>query len=293
MSYERARTEPKSRAYRLNAARLATKEAKNTLRPIAPQSQFFVAANPAFSGTLLRTRLFDINRDDVDFCWPRGEMNNNDPLQHTAGIVLDCDAYETGPRGMPRHVRFCSNGTHASQYWNSKTGTTARFAGMLITSKSESDVYGPGNGQLSAMRDTPGGAGSMIQLQLMGTQNLRNFSQGDCKIGDMLMLALQPVNGGMPPVIDATRPTAYRFGYLPVPATLKHKLLSDPTYLQTRIKQDPILAYMMAQAKNAKADNPSVQAVEWYMPHVRAWTIGLCVHGAKSGDVGAVLLRPH
>lgn len=267
------------------------KTADFVMRPTAQQSVVTAKYAPLYSVTLNRLSIFNEHQFDPDFketSWAVGKETDNEAVQYTPAIILDDDARFPGPGGMTQHLRFCSNGTHVSQYWDFKLGTRARFAGMVMAGRTEKEVLGTNHGSHTAMNYPTSGIHSMLPLLIKGTINFRNLGPSDCSVGDTLMWAPVPINGGTPAFTDGHSTTAYRFAFLPVPPNLETLLLlDDENHLADQRRRDPIFDYICKKTNNAE------KAVQAYMRHVDRAIVGKCYESARPGKVGQIFVIPH
>lgn len=291
MSYRPQRNQAHIRSNRIDQflSPIAPLTAKNVTHPTAIQSLVTVKAAPRYSRTLSRTSK-TLRAGDNENAWPVGPKGNgdNDAMQYTPAIIVDDDARDPGPNGMPQHVRFCTNGLHISQIWDADLGTRAHFLGMVIASRSEDEVYGTRDGTTSAKNYGNTGVHGMLPLQVHGTLDFINFGVTDIEMNDTVMWAPQPINNGTPPVGDGRSETAYRIGLLPLPANLHALLSHGGDFFKQRQKQDPVFKYIVEKMGSNKKE-----AVEAYVRHAHACRVGKCYRRAAPGEQGLVFVVPH
>lgn len=298
MAYQPQRNAPSIRENRINEflSPVPRITAKNVTNPTGIQSLVTIKAAPAYSKTQFRVSK-SVKAGDNEFAWPSGNKGDNDAKHYTVAIIVDDDARDPGPNGMPKHVRFCSNGLHASQIWDVNLGTRAHFLGMVIAPRSEEEVYGARDGTTTAINYGATGVHGMLPLEVHGTLDFINFSGADVEMNDTLMWAPQPVNMGKPPIGDGVSETSYRFGLIPLPPNLRAKLLHSTDFFDARKKHDPIFAYIVKKRTTNLAGNALLvareQAVDDYVRHAHSCRVGKCYKRASPGEVGLVFVVPH
>lgn len=300
--YQPRRNAPSIREHRVNdyLSPIARITAKHVSNPTAIQSLVTVKSAPGYSKTQFRISK-TLKAADPEFSWPKGNKGDNDAKQYTPAIIVDDDARDPGPNGMPKHVRFCTNGLHASQIWDVNLGTRAHFMGMVIASRTEEEVYGANDGTTAALNYGATGVHGMLPLEVHGTLDFINFSIADIEMNDTLMWAPQPINNDKPPIGDGVSDSAYRIGLIPLPRNLRALLMFGDTYYNLRLKMDPIFAYINHMhtknlAQNANQDARAAakaKVVDDYVRHAHACRVGKSYKRAAPGEVGLVFVVPH